>query len=70
MYIDEVVCTDMEGINLVLGAALSQVFVDMGHNQTVPPSVKTFVTCCKLLQIKVQTKKMSKQNLNRLCLEG
>jgi hypothetical protein len=30
---------------------------------------KKFATCSKL-QIKVQTKKISKQNFNRLCLEG
>ena len=67
---DEVGCTGMECINLVQCAVLSQAFVDMDHSQSVGPSVKKFATCCKLLQIKVQTKKISKQNFNRLCLEG
>jgi hypothetical protein len=60
----------MEWINLVQGAVLPQAFVDMDHSQSVRPSVKKFATSCKLLQIKVQTKRISKQNLNRLCLEG
>jgi hypothetical protein len=67
----------MEWINLVQGAGLSQAFVDMGDSQSVSQvvspsvsqSVKKFATYCRLLYTKIQTKKISKQNLNRLSLE-
>lgn len=65
MDMDEMECMDMEWIYPVQCAALSPAFVDMGHSQSVRQSVKTFATYCKLLQIKSQTKKISKHNLNR-----
>jgi hypothetical protein len=57
MDMDEVGRMEMEWIILVQGAVLSQAFVDTGHSQSVCQSVKIFATCCKLLEIKVQTKK-------------
>jgi hypothetical protein len=47
MDMDDVGCMVMGWINHVQGAVLSQAFVDMGHSQSVGPSVKQFATRCK-----------------------